>query len=82
MPAFQITVVELFTCPLMNAQGINWIKVVWQKVFSWSGPPHSFVVACRTADPENNQVEINVYILSSIHLVHLCIFGANVYTRN
>ena len=85
MPAFQITVVELFTCPLMNAQGINWIKVVWQKVFSWSGPPHSFVVACRTADPENNQVEINVYklkqgfqfnikdtCLQDFHFVGLC----------
>ena len=54
MPAFQITVVELFTCPLMNKPGVNWIKVVWQKVFSWSGL-RSFVVACRTAGSEEKK---------------------------
>ena len=63
MPAFQITVVELFTCPLMNKPGVNWIKVVWQKVFSWSGL-RSFVVACQTAgSEEKNNVKITIYKL-------------------
>ena len=59
MPAFQITVVELFTCPLMNKPGVNWIKVVWQKVFSWAGL-RSFVVACQTAGSEKRRVKITI----------------------